>query len=89
MTWKKGQSGNPKGRAPGRTQAEELILALNRQAKKKKKPWLDHVAQQFYEDNKVMVAVLKKIIADKHHVDSDVKAELNVIIKKYGYKSSE
>ena len=62
--WKKGQSGNPDGRPKGTTRTNLLMDAIAQVEKRKKKKFLLHAIEQAYEDPKIMVAILKKIIPD-------------------------
>jgi len=82
--WKKGQSGNPRGRPPGKTSAEILIAALVRQGKKRGQKWEDRVAEMFWTSERVMVAVLSKIIADLQKIDNNVSGGLTVTINRFG-----
>lgn len=89
MVWKKGESGNPAGRKPGKTPAEKLIAALNKFGKKRGQKWLDRVAEMAWDDGRVMVAVLKKIIADKQHIDAEMKGDLIVNLVKFAKKDGD
>lgn len=76
MTWVKGQSGNPNGRAKGsknkwRTRLDEAIAYVET---KKNKRILHRAVEMAYDDPKVMVAVLKKILPDMRYVEADVRA---------------
>lgn len=71
MGFKKGQSGNPKGRKPGTaTKVKALEDAIKIVEKQKgKKKFLIHAVEMAYEDTKVLVAILKKIIPDLKAVE--------------------
>jgi len=62
--WKKGVSANPKGRPKETTRTNLLMDAIAKVEKRKKKKFLLHAIEQAYADNKVLIAVLKKIIPD-------------------------
>ncbi len=63
--WKKGISANPKGRPKGTTRTNLLMDAIAKVEKQKgKKKFLLHAVQEAYTDNKVLIAILKKIIPD-------------------------
>lgn len=69
MPFKKGKSGNPKGRVK-KPQAEELRIAIKLVEGRKKKKFLIHIVEQAYEDNKLAAAVLKKFIPDLRHEET-------------------
>ena len=62
--WKKGVSANPKGRPKGTTRTNLLMDAIAKVEKRKKKKFLLHAIEQAYDDPKVLIAILKKIIPD-------------------------
>jgi hypothetical protein len=76
--WTKGQSGNPKGRKPGKTPTQSLIDELEAKAKREGlgKNWLRHVVELAWTDSKLLAALLKKLIADKSEMDVTLKADL-------------
>lgn len=74
--WVKGVSGNPKGKTVGATnkwrrKLDEAIAIIEN---KKKQHLLHRAIEMAYEDPRVMVAVLKKILPDMRYVEADVRA---------------
>ena len=70
MPFKKGQSGNPKGR-PVSAGIDDLRRAIKIVEGRKKKKFLIHAVQEAYTDNKVLVAILKKIIPDLKYIENE------------------
>jgi len=68
-------TGRPKDSA-----AEDFRVALAKVHSKKKITILEHFIEQAYKDNKVLVAVAKKLIADKTHIEGDIKGDVTVNI---------
>ncbi|MEN6414387.1 MAG: DUF5681 domain-containing protein [Veillonellales bacterium] len=63
--WKKGVTGNPKGR-PRKPEAEMLREALERAKEKHNGIHLiEHAVDLAYHDNNVLIAILKKILPDQ------------------------
>lgn len=70
MGFKKGQSGNPKGRPKkGTSVMEQLVKALRKEGVRRGKPFWDRVAEVSWDDAKVMIAVTRKMLPDKTEVD--------------------
>lgn len=70
MPFIKGQSGNPKGR-PKKGESHMCYLedALQKVSEKEKKPFWQHVIEQAYQDNRVLVAVMNKLIPNLEKSD--------------------
>lgn len=79
MPWKKGQSGNPKGRVK-KPEIEELRKAIKTVEKQKKKKLLQHFIERAFKNDAVLVATIKKLVADKTQTDVDLGGEVNVKI---------
>ena len=70
--WKKGESGNPTGKNAGRKPFLHLLKEIDRQAKSKKGHLIKHAINRAYKDDRVLIAILKKIIPDKIQGDLDL-----------------
>ena len=80
MPFKKGQSGNPKGKPKGTLGKwtklrHELMDALDAEAKKRGTTFLKHVAEQAYEDKQVLNNVLAKLLPDLKSVEGTLKSD--------------
>jgi hypothetical protein len=73
MAWKKGQSGNPKGRPKkGQDYVSQLEAALNKAAKKHGgKTLLEHCAEEAYSNPQMAIALLKKFMPDLKQTEID------------------
>ena len=67
--WKKGQSGNPKGSKKRKTCFAALEEAIKSVEKTKDKTLMEHFVEQAYTDNHVLVALMKKVVADLKGVE--------------------
>lgn len=92
MAFKKGQSGNPRGRKKGvpnkRTDlmnAIKYVQGTKGPDGKKRKKLLVHAIEQAYVDNVVLVAVLRKLVPDQKTLEVsgavDVTHELSTALK--------
>lgn len=76
MPWKKGQSGNPNGRPKKGDSAEEmLLLAIKTVEKASRKNLLNHFVRRAFKNDKVLIAIIKKIIPDKQYIEGDLLFE--------------
>lgn len=74
--WKKGESGNPNGRPPtGQAELEQLRAAIKKVSKKEEKSLFEHFIQRAYDNDGVLIAVMKKIIADMKHIEAEINIE--------------
>ncbi|MDP2789899.1 MAG: DUF5681 domain-containing protein [bacterium] len=80
-SWKKGMSGNPKGR-PENPVIQEMRAALVAAQKGKKRTLLEHFFERAYKDNHVLIAAIKKLLPDLSNVELQAQAEkFRIIIK--------
>lgn len=78
--FKKGQSGNPNGRPKGsRDFAVQLLEALSSVEREKGLSILTHAWRRAYEDDKVMVKMLDKLIPDRVSSDGALGKIINII----------
>lgn len=77
MPWKKGQSGNPKGRVK-KPEIEELRKAIKAVEQKKGKKLLQHFVERAFKQDSVLIAIIKKLIADKTQLDGTLDGRLEI-----------
>ena len=80
--WQKGQSGNLKGRPSGSKGKMTLALraAIKQVEKERGKNLFKHFVDRAYEDNKVLVALIKKLVSAKHDVEALLDGDLKITI---------
>ena len=73
----KGVSGNPNGRqrSEWRDELEDAIRVV--QGKKRKKLMI-HIVEQAYKDNRVLVALLKKLLPDLKTGELNISGEISL-----------
>lgn len=79
--WAKGQSGNPRGRKKGENSIDDLRVAIKTIEKAKKLPLMQHFVERAYDDDTVLVALMRKLIPDIRITDINLTGEeLGVIV---------
>ena len=76
MPFKKGQSGNPKGR-PVRPEIQELRNALEQVKKEKGISFLVNYIRRSYQDGGMSIALLRKLVPDLIEADFDMGKKLS------------
>ena len=71
MTWKKGQSGNPKG-TPKKPEVEQLRQAIATVEKKQKKKLWQHMVERAYKNDALLTAIAKKFVPDLSSIEASV-----------------
>jgi len=69
-TWKKGQSGNPKGRPP-KPEIDLLRQAIKTVETRRKKKFFILAVERAYENDTVLIAILKKMVPDLKYVEGE------------------
>ena len=72
-SWKSGQTGNPRGRPKGKTPFEELKDAIKIVEKERRTKLYQHFVNTAFEDNTVLVALMRKLAPDMKQIDSSVE----------------
>lgn len=75
----KGYTGNKRGRTPG-VSYNDFIVALKSVESKRKLKILEHFINRAFDDDKVLIAVMKKLLADKHYVDTEFSGKIPLIL---------
>jgi len=73
MAFKKGETTNPVGRPKGSVNKRtELMNALKRVEKKKRKTIWAHFIEEAYKDRGVLIALMKKLVPDMKFIEGDI-----------------
>jgi len=85
--WKKGISGNPKGRPPGSgSERMKLINSILNMEKKHSFNWWEETVMQSRTEPSIRIAIMKKLVPDLKSVDINTlmegQLEINVNITK-------
>ncbi|MHC4535464.1 MAG: DUF5681 domain-containing protein [Planctomycetota bacterium] len=73
----KGYSANPAGRPKGTSFMDEYVQALRETEKNKRKSLLRHFIEKAYEDNRVLIAAVDKILPSLKAIDMQVEETMS------------
>jgi len=76
--FKKGQSGNPGGRPEGKSYIKILDEVFISKNKYNKSTILDHLVMKAYSNDRLLIAVINKLIPDKKPVEEEIKEFTNI-----------
>lgn len=74
--WKPGQSGNPQGRPKGTKERDYMLEAKLAVEKAEKKSIYQYAFERAFKDDRVLIAMLKKLVPDMAYIDSDAARSL-------------
>lgn len=75
-SWKPGQCPNPRGRPKGTKERDYMLEAKLEVEKEKKKSIYRHAFERAFEDDRVLIAMLKKLVPDMAYIESDTVQSL-------------
>ncbi len=78
MTYQKGESGNPAGR-PKKALIDKFEKAIKKVEKVKGKTIFQHFAERAFDDDGVLIAVMKKRLPDMKQVDGKIKIAVPMV----------
>jgi len=76
MVWKKGESGNPRGRVKN-PEVERFREALIKVEGEARIPIYEFAIRKAYKDNDILKEILKKLLPDLTHMYSDMEVKLD------------
>lgn len=79
--WANGKSGNPKGRKPGKSEFACLKEAIKKVESRKKQSLYEHAVERAFVDDKVLVALINKLVPNTHHVGNDEENPFKFVIE--------
>lgn len=85
---KPGHTNNPNGRPPaGESFVEQLREAVKVVGKEKKKTLMRHAVERAYEEDSVLIAMMRKLIPDLNETDVNLKTyeHFKNQLEKYGF----
>jgi len=79
MPFKPGDPNINRNGRPKQPEIQELRDALDAAKKDKNKSILEHFVERAYTDDGVLVALVKKMLPDKNHLEAEINAEVTMM----------